>query len=149
MQNQSTPFAPRCWATVSLAVITLQASASLLAASAGEPGSNAQGPNPLRNVYFGEQHLHTSNSPDAFVIGVRGSWEDAYNWAMGKEIKLSTTGETIKKSTPYDFVGITDHAEYFGVLPSMIDPKDPLYLSLIHISEPTRRRDSSRMPSSA
>ena len=93
----------------------------------GEPDRSASGPNPLNNVYFGEQHLHTRNSPDAFVIGTRGSWEDAYNWAMGKPIKLSTTGETIQKSTPYDFVGITDHAEYFGVMPSLIDSNSPLY----------------------
>ncbi len=45
---------------------------------------------------------------------------------MGEEVKLSTTGEKMKKSTPYDFVGITDHAEYFGVMPRLIDPKDPL-----------------------
>jgi hypothetical protein len=83
-------------------------------------------PNPLRNVYFGEQHLHTSASPDAFAIGTRGTWEDAYRYAMGEEIKLSTTGKSIKKKTPYDFVAITDHAEYFGVMPQLIDPKDPL-----------------------
>jgi hypothetical protein len=94
--------------------------------SEGEPGRDSGKPNPLKNVYFGEQHLHTRASPDAFVIGVRGTWEDAYNWAMGKEIKLSTTGETIKKSTPYDFVAITDHAEYFAVMPRLIDPKDDL-----------------------
>jgi hypothetical protein len=94
--------------------------------SVGEPGRGDTGPNPLKNVYFGEQHLHTENSPDAFVIGVRGSWDDAYNYAMGNEIKLSTTGETIKKATPYDFVAITDHAEYFGVMPSLIDPNSPL-----------------------
>jgi hypothetical protein len=45
---------------------------------------------------------------------------------MGEEVTLSTTGEKMKKSTPYDFVGITDHAEYFGVMPRLIDPKDPL-----------------------
>jgi hypothetical protein len=127
VQIQASRFPLRFWGAASLAVVSLHFSTSLLAASAGEPGSDKSGPNPLRNVYFGEQHLHTANSPDAFVVNTRGSWEDAYNWAMGKEIKLSTTGETIKKSTPYDFVGITDHAEYFGVLPSMIDPKDPLY----------------------
>ena len=32
----------------------------------------------------------------------------------------------MKKSTPYDFVAITDHAEYFGVMPRLIDLKDPL-----------------------
>ena len=94
--------------------------------SAGEPGRSAGGKNPLKNVYFGEQHLHTENSPDAFVIGVRQTWDEAYQWALGKEVKLSTSGETIKKSTPYDFVAITDHAEYFGIMPSLIDPNDPL-----------------------
>jgi hypothetical protein len=95
--------------------------------SIGEPGRSAGGKNPLKNVYFGEEHLHTSNSPDAFVVGTRGTWEDAYNWAMGKEIELSTTKEKIKKSTPYDFIAITDHAEYFGVMPSLIDKQSPLY----------------------
>jgi hypothetical protein len=94
--------------------------------SIGEPGRSAGGKNPLKNVYFGEQHLHTSASPDAFAVATRGTWEDAYNWALGKEVKLSTTGQKMKKSTPYDFVAITDHAEYFGVMPRLIDPKDPL-----------------------
>jgi hypothetical protein len=92
----------------------------------GEPGRSSDKPNPLKNVYFGEQHLHTSASPDAFAVGTRSTWEDAYNWALGKEVKLSTTGETMKKSTPYDFVAITDHAEYYGVMPRLIDMKDPL-----------------------
>ena len=60
--------------------------------------------------------------------GSRQSWDEAYEWAMGKEVTLSTiaTNNKIKKSTPYDFVAITDHAEYFGVMPRLIDPKDPL-----------------------
>jgi hypothetical protein len=107
--------------------ITLLASPGTWADTQGEPGPSSGEPNPLKNVYFGEQHLHTTNSPDAFVIGVRQTWDEAYQWAMGKEVKLSTSGETMKKSTPYDFVAITDHAEYFGIMPSLIDPKDPLF----------------------
>lgn len=98
----------------------------VLADSMGEPGRDSGKPNPLKNVYFGEQHLHTMNSPDAFVVGTRGTWDDAYKWALGEEITLSTTGEKIKKSTPYDFVGITDHAEYFGIMPRLGDPNDEL-----------------------
>jgi hypothetical protein len=97
--------------------------------SIGEPGRTdrpSNKPNPLKNVYFGEQHIHTRNSPDAFAMGTRGTWDDVYRYAMGEEIKLSTTGQKIKKSTPYDFVGLTDHSEYFGVMPRLIDPKDPL-----------------------
>ena len=119
-------------------------SASALAAdSVGEPGKGAKGPNPLKNVYFGEEHMHTTNSPDAFVIGTRGTWEDAYKWAMGEEIVLSTTKEKIKKSTPLDFVAITDHAEYFGVMPSLIDPNDPLYNTELG----KKMRDPSAKPS--
>jgi len=94
--------------------------------SSGEPGRAREGANPLKNLYFGEEHIHTSASPDAFAIGGRGTWADAYNYAMGKEIKLSTTGESIKRSTPLDFIGITDHAEYLDVLPQLVDPKSPL-----------------------
>jgi hypothetical protein len=111
-----------------LAVIALMVPmGQALSETVGEPGRDSGKPNPLKNVYFGEQHLHTTNSPDAFVVGVRQSWDEAYQWAQGKEVKLSTSGETIKKRTPYDFVAITDHAEYFGIMPSLIDPKDPLF----------------------
>ena len=91
-------------------------------AQSGEPNRARTGPNPLKNLYFGEEHIHTSASPDAFAIGNRGSWADTYNYAMGKEIKLSTTGKSIKRRTPLDFIGITDHAEYLDVLPMLVDP---------------------------
>jgi hypothetical protein len=79
-----------------------------------------------RQVLFGEQHLHTSSSFDAFTVGVTASWEDAYRYGRGEEIAHSTTGEKMKRRTPYDFVGITDHSEYYGVLKDLVDPKNPL-----------------------
>lgn len=94
--------------------------------SIGEPGRGERGKNPLKNVYFGEEHLHTRNSFDAFTIGVNQTWDDAYNFAKGEEVKLSTTGQRLKKRTPYDFVAITDHAEYFGVLKEFGNPDSPL-----------------------
>lgn len=94
--------------------------------SIGEPGRVEGKANPLKNVYFGEQHLHTRNSFDAFTVGVSATWDDAYNFAKGKEIKLSTTGKPMKRRTPYDFVAITDHSEYFGVLKEFSDPKSDL-----------------------
>ena len=54
----------------------------------GEPGRASDAPNPLKNVYFGEQHMHTQNSFDAWTIGVRGSWAEAYEFALGKPSKL-------------------------------------------------------------
>ena len=94
--------------------------------SIGEPGRSSNDKNSLKNVYFGEEHMHTRNSFDAFTIGVNQTWDDAYNFAKGQEVKLSTTGERMKKRTPYDFVAITDHAEYFGVLKEFGDPDSPL-----------------------
>jgi hypothetical protein len=96
------------------------------AKSIGEPGRKSGKPNPLKNVYFGEQHLHTRNSFDAFTVGVNQTWEQAYRFAMGEEVTLSTTGEKMKRTTPYDFVAITDHSEYYGVLKDFKDPKSKL-----------------------
>ena len=80
------------------AALALLGTTSTFADSPGEPGRDAGGKNPLKNVYFGEQHLHTTNSPDAFVIGTRGTWDDAYKRAMGEEILLSTTSAIFESS---------------------------------------------------
>jgi hypothetical protein len=102
------------------------ASAPLLADSIGEPGRSVKGPNPLNNIYFGEQHLHTTNSPDAFAFGTRNTPDDAYRFAKGEAIKKSTTGEMIQKKTPYDWAAVTDHSEYLGMMPLLLDPNSPL-----------------------
>ncbi len=94
--------------------------------SIGEPGRSSGQSNPLNNVYFGEQHLHTQNSPDAFAMGTRNTTDDAYNFAKGKAVKKNTSGKMVQKKTPYDWAVVTDHAEYFGVFPQFSDPKSLL-----------------------
>jgi hypothetical protein len=79
-----------------------------------------------RQVYFGEQHLHTVNSADAFAMGTRNTPDDAYNFAKGLPVKKNTTGEMVQKKTPYDWCAVTDHAEYLGIMPLLLDPKSPL-----------------------
>ena len=54
----------------------------------GEPGRSAEGKNSLNNVYFGEQHLHTSASPDAFAFGTRNDANDGYRYAKGLSMKF-------------------------------------------------------------
>jgi len=108
--------------TLSVLCSVMVTTSAFAADSAGEPGRSAKGKNPLNNVYFGEQHLHTVNSPDAFAMGTRNTQEDAYNFAMGKAIKKNTSGEMVQKKTPYDWVAVTDHAEYMGVFPQFLDP---------------------------
>jgi len=98
-----------------------------LALAATSPAFAQDAPDPAnRQVYFGEQHMHTRNSFDAFTTGVRQTWEEAYRYGRGEEVTLSTTGEKMKRGTPYDFVAITDHSEYFGVLKDLVDPNNPL-----------------------
>ena len=98
-----------------------------VARSDGESGlAQASAPDPAkRQLYFGEQHLHSQWSPDAYAAGTRQAPEDAYRYALGQEITLSTTGQKIKKGTPYDFVALTDHAEYLGVFPQLADANGP------------------------
>jgi hypothetical protein len=94
--------------------------------SVGEPGRDSNGPNPLNNVYFGEQHLHTQDSADAFAMGTRNSQDDAYNYCKGKPVKKSTSGQVVQKRTPYDWCATTDHAYLLGLLPLTIDPRSAL-----------------------
>jgi hypothetical protein len=71
--------------------------------------------NPDRNAYFGEEHIHTSWSVDAWVIGNRLTGPaEALKFAQGEMIK-HPMGYDIKIDTPMDFMGVTDHAEYVGV----------------------------------
>jgi hypothetical protein len=92
----------------------------------GQPKGEAGKPNPLKNVYFGEQHLHTVNSPDAFAFGTRNGPDDAYKFCKGEAIKKSTTDEMIQKKTPYDWCAVTDHAEYMGIMPLLLKKDNPL-----------------------
>ena len=69
--------------TFILTVILLTPGSLLFSQNVGEPGREKVGPNPLKNVYFGEQHMHTANSFDAFTVGVNASWEEAYRLARG------------------------------------------------------------------
>jgi len=70
-------------------------------------------PNPEHNLYWGELHLHTSESFDSILFGNLFGPEDAYRFAKGE--KLTTLGgEVMQLARPLDFVAVTDHAEGFG-----------------------------------
>ncbi len=95
--------------------------------SAGEPGRSSGKPNPLKNVYFGEEHLHTTISLDAFIMGNRKNGPvDAFNYNKGKPVKKYLTGETLKRRTPYDWTAVTDHSEYMGIFTTLGDKDSPI-----------------------
>lgn len=86
---------------------------SKLTLPAPQPAVYQAAPNPNLNLYWGELHLHTSESFDATLFGNSIGIEDAYRFAKGVPLK-SPGGEVMQLSRPLDFVAITDHAEGFG-----------------------------------
>lgn len=71
-----------------------------------------EAPYPER-VYWGDTHLHTANSPDAFGFGNRLDPEAALRFAKGEEV-ASSTGVKAKLARPLDFLVITDHSDGFA-----------------------------------
>jgi hypothetical protein len=112
--------------TLSVFFSALLGANAIAADSAGEPGRSAGGKNPLKNVYFGEQHLHTADSPDAFAMGTRNTPDDAYRFCKGEAIKKIVSKTTVQKGTAYDWCAVTDHAEYLGIMPLIIDKTSPM-----------------------
>ena len=86
-----------------------------LAGLAWPPSARAAGPAD-RQAYFGETHVHTSWSLDAFALGnTLTNPGDAYKYFKGDPIK-HPLGYDVKIDTPLDFAGVTDHSEYAGVV---------------------------------
>jgi hypothetical protein len=71
-------------------------------------------------VLFGDTHLHTNNSPDAGFLSTKLGPEQAYRFARGNEV-VSNTGQKVKLNKPLDFLVVADHAEYYGLVPSLIN----------------------------
>src|SRR5271168_934271 len=102
--------------------IGLMVLAVVLAATVSSPSAVAQEKNPERNAYFGETHVHTSWSLDAWVGGDRITDPgDAYKYFKGQPIK-HPMGYDVKIDTPLDWAGVTDHSEYVGVTKLANDP---------------------------
>lgn len=71
-------------------------------------------------VYWGDTHLHTANSSDAFAFGVRLGPEEALRFARGDEV-TSTMGMKAKLSRPLDFLVIADHSDGLAALKAIHD----------------------------
>ena len=64
-------------------------------------------------ILWGDTHLHTDNSPDAFGYGVRLNAEAALRFARGEKV-TSTMGIQAQLSRPLDFLVIADHSDGLG-----------------------------------
>ena len=81
-----------------------------------------------RQALFGDVHVHTALSFDAYIFGTRRTPDDAYRYALGESIRHASEYDIELKGGPLDFYAVTDHAEYLGVLGAMDDPASPMSL---------------------
>jgi len=88
---------------------------------------------PATKLLWGDTHLHTSNSIDAFGFGVKLGPEEALRFARGEEV-VSTWGLKAKLERPLDFLVIADHSGGLGATKALYDA--PGFL----IRDPTLRR---------
>ena len=70
------------------------------------------------NVYWGDTHLHTNLSVDAYNLNNRLSPDDAYRLARGEKVEWPG-GVPIQRRRPLDFLVIADHAENIGLMTAL------------------------------
>ncbi len=81
---------------------------------------NKPKPNINKNPYYGDLHVHTKYSFDAYVFGVTASPDDAYNYAKGAAIK-HPLGYDMQLREPLDFYAVTDHGFFMGMIQAYAD----------------------------
>ena len=96
------------------------AAAVLLTAGQGRGGELEA--SPQRSAYFGDLHVHTMYSLDAFMMkNLRTTPDDAYRFAQGDAIPHPRGGRLRLAGPPLDFLAVTDHAEFLGAALAVVD----------------------------
>ncbi len=73
-----------------------------------------------RVLLWGDTHLHTSYSFDAFLNGnLTADPDTAYRFAKGEAVLHPYHGVRVRINTPLDFLVVSDHAEALGVMASV------------------------------
>jgi len=109
---------PAILALTALVLLTANSSAQVSGGDAYSPYIDRDFP---MNVYFGDTHLHTSISLDAFGDGnKRIGPDEAYRFAKG-EVLEGHDGKPVRMSRPLDFLMVADHGEYMGIMQAITE----------------------------
>ena len=76
-----------------------------------------------KNLYWGDLHVHTAYSLDAYAFGTLKTPRDAYAFAQGHATTLHD-GSRVQLDRPLDFTAVTDHAEWFDLMHICTDPQN-------------------------
>jgi len=70
-----------------------------------------------QQVFWGDTHLHTTYSADAGMVGNFNLGPvEAYRFARGEQVEANN-GMQAKLVRPLDFLVVSDHSEYMGLMP--------------------------------
>ncbi len=113
------PHQSRARSIVLSCLLTLAAPASAVAAEKA----------PQTHLYWGDVHLHSNYSIDAYATGNVSVTPDlAYRFARGIPITHPSLGTKVQIRRPLDFLAVTDHAIMLG-MQVMLDRQDPRLLA--------------------
>jgi hypothetical protein len=77
----------------------------------------------ITSLYWGDLHLHSRFSADAYIMQTRLTSDEAFRFARGETVQADN-GMPVKLRRPLDFLAVTDHSEYLGVF-SQLAADDP------------------------
>ena len=126
VQLQHAPSAPETPSPAPrFAVAELTMPSELIVVDAVQSGS--------REALFGDLHVHTAYSFDAYAFGTIASPEEAYRYAQGQAI-VHPAGFEVQLRQPLDFYAVTDHAMFLGAVKAAADTSTE-FSQLLHVRD--------------